>query len=248
MVVSRSYVETRGNGPDVVMLHGVPEDPGDLARLAASMAGFRTHVVHAPGYGRSADVPADGLAIRPIAEALRGRGVATAHWVGMSGGFYRALALVKDAGFGASSFVGIGPAIDFSPEKRAAMEGFAAALEQGADVGDAALQTLYSPSFLRDRPDVGARFLDLLAGVSTTVLPGELRAFAAAPNLGDWLCASGVPTVLRVGAGDQAGLHDGFERLAATPHVSLEWVPRAGHMLLDEDFDDTAESVRRALA
>ena len=242
------HVYSEGSGPDVVLLHGVPEDPQDLERLAAALPGFRAHVVHAPGYGRSAEVPARGLSTLRVARALRERGVTRAHWVGMSAGFYRAMTLVKDAGFEAASFVGIGPAVDLTPDKRESLVGFAAALEAGADLGAAALQVLYEPAFLAEHPEVEARFLRMLAAVPTAALVEELRALAEAPDLGGWLREAGVPTVLRVGERDQAGLRDGLEDLARAPHIALEWAPGAGHMLLDEDFEATADSARRALS
>ena len=88
------HVETRGHGPDLVLLHGWAMHGGVLAALADALADdFRIHVVDLPGHGSSREETPGGLAItaRRIAERIP-----PAIWLGWSLGGLVALRAALD--------------------------------------------------------------------------------------------------------------------------------------------------------
>src|SRR5690606_37953635 len=88
------HVETRGHGPDLVLLHGWAMHGGVLASLADALADdFRIHVVDLPGHGSSREETPGGLAItaRRIAERIP-----PAIWLGWSLGGLVALRAALD--------------------------------------------------------------------------------------------------------------------------------------------------------
>lgn len=86
--MSTLHVETVGQGPDLVLLHGWAMHSGVFAALADALAPrFTLHLVDLPGHGHSHD-SALPLALEPVVEALVAR-VPRAHWVGWSlGGLF----------------------------------------------------------------------------------------------------------------------------------------------------------------
>ena len=82
------HIDTRGHGPDVVLLHGWAMHGGVFHWLAEALAErFTLHLVDLPGHGHSRDstVP---LALEPVVDALVAR-VPRAHWIGWSlGGLF----------------------------------------------------------------------------------------------------------------------------------------------------------------
>ncbi|WP_026376244.1 pimeloyl-ACP methyl ester esterase BioH [Aestuariibacter salexigens] len=53
----RLFTETRGSGPDLVLLHGWGMNSGAWEKFAESLYGdFRLHFIDLPGFGRNADI------------------------------------------------------------------------------------------------------------------------------------------------------------------------------------------------
>lgn len=88
------HIETRGNGPDLVLLHGWAMHGGVFAPLTDALADdFRVHVVDLPGHGFSREVQAIGLAATAQRIAER---APSAIWLGWSLGGLVALRAALD--------------------------------------------------------------------------------------------------------------------------------------------------------
>lgn len=86
--MSGLHVETRGNGPDLVLLHGWAMHAGIFEALVTRLASdFTLHLVDLPGHGHSRD-SAMPLALEPVVAALVER-IPRATWLGWSlGGLF----------------------------------------------------------------------------------------------------------------------------------------------------------------
>ena len=88
------HIETRGSGPDLVLLHGWAMHGGVFATLAERLAPrFRLHLVDLPGHGRSLYSPVP-LELAAIADNLARR-LPRALWLGWSLGGLAALQLAQ---------------------------------------------------------------------------------------------------------------------------------------------------------
>src|SRR5689334_20761667 len=96
--MSTLHVFDSGDGPPVVLLHGMPSAPSDFEGVAAELPGFRVLVPHLAGYG---ETPAargkHGMtaSLDALAAALEKRNVLKPTLVGYSMGGYRAIALAR---------------------------------------------------------------------------------------------------------------------------------------------------------
>lgn len=89
------YVESSGEGPDLVLLHGWGLHGGLFAPVVPALAAhFRVHAVDLPGHGRSGYAGATGIAAwaRAVADAVPDR----AAWLGWSLGGMLALRTALD--------------------------------------------------------------------------------------------------------------------------------------------------------
>lgn len=78
------YVDTRGSGPDLVLLHGWGLHGGLFEPVVAPLAAhFRLHLVDLPGHGRS-PMPAGDYTLESVAQAVRRAVPAGAAWLGWS--------------------------------------------------------------------------------------------------------------------------------------------------------------------
>ncbi len=92
--MSGLHIDTTGQGPDLVLVHGWAMHGGVFAPLVEALRADHTvHLVDLPGHGRSrdADLP---LALAPVADALAAR-LPVARWLGWSLGGLFALAMAQ---------------------------------------------------------------------------------------------------------------------------------------------------------
>ena len=244
-------VETRGAGPDVLLLNGTPVLPSHLLplmeRLAAS---YRVWHVHLPGVGRSAPlVPYDlDRAHTEVEDTLLEHGVRAAHLVGYSGGAYRALAIARRARVTGRSVVSLAGFRGFSPPQRDAYREYAHQLRAGADFEAMLPGAMLSPRGM-ENPAWVAEVKSWARAASVESLASEWDAFAASPVLD--LDALTVPILARIGALDLAmPLSCSYDLQTNARHadVTVEIAPGVGHAILLEDFDATAASIERHLA
>jgi pimeloyl-[acyl-carrier protein] methyl ester esterase len=87
------HVETRGQGPDLVMLHGWSMHSGVWLQLAESLSQrYTLHLVDLPGHGRS-DWQEDGFELDRLVAELSGQLPERAVWMGWSLGGLVSLAM-----------------------------------------------------------------------------------------------------------------------------------------------------------
>src|SRR5690606_40032442 len=101
---SRILVETKGQGPDVVLIPGLASTSAVWARTAAALEGrYRVHLVTVRGFGETAPAGnAEGLVSAPVAAEIRRyieeQGLRRPALIGHSMGGQVALRVAADAG------------------------------------------------------------------------------------------------------------------------------------------------------
>lgn len=240
------YVEDRGTGAVVVLLHGAPSTPRHLRPLAERLsARWRTLLVHLPGYGESASlVPYDlERSHELVEEALAARAVDRAHLIGHSGGANRAFAIAARGRLAVTSVVALSAIARFPEEVARGYIELAATLRGGADLAPMMGELTLAPVG-RTHPDWVAEVESWARASRGEDLARELEAFARSPDLLDAIARLDVPILVRVGALDQATPLVRSEEIArAAKHATLQVVPDVGHAILCEDFEGTAEAI-----
>src|SRR5688572_25245310 len=67
----RISVETRGSGPDVVLIPGLGSHPRVWDRTVAALPGYRYHLVHVAGFAdKTAGANTSGAVLEPVAEEI----------------------------------------------------------------------------------------------------------------------------------------------------------------------------------
>jgi pimeloyl-[acyl-carrier protein] methyl ester esterase len=104
------YIDIRGNGPDLVMLHGWGLHGGLFGPVIEPLAAhFRLHLVDLPGHGRS-PMLAGEYSLASIAEAIAEEVPDSAAWLGWSlGGRITLAAAAGGAAIGKLLLVGTNP-------------------------------------------------------------------------------------------------------------------------------------------
>ena len=231
------HIDTRGHGPDLVLLHGWAMHSGVFAGLAEVLAPrFTLHLVDLPGHGSSRDSPLP-LALEPVVEALASR-LPRALWVGWSlGGLFAlhaaatrpdsvaGLAMLcasprfvrgDDWPLGMSPEIFRGFATGLRSDYRGTLERFIALEAFGSDDARGEMRTLRNAMFARGEPAAHV-LADGLALLETT-------------DLRDVLDTLPMPTLWLAGRRDR--LVDPRAMRAAASRVAdarVDVVEHAGH-------------------
>jgi pimeloyl-ACP methyl ester carboxylesterase len=244
------HVFEAGQGPPVVLLHGLPSPPEDLEALATELPGHRVLVPHLPGYGatpRAAGHQGVAAVQAALFAALATRGVERPVIVGFSMGAFRALHMAVERPVAA--VVALAGISDLSGEERAGMRGFAAALRAKQDLRPALPPRFLSPRHRAEHPEDDARVEAWADVASPEVLIEELDDLASAPLLLPRLATLRCPVVARTGELDCATPPSHARAIvAAVASGTLEIAPGAGHALLLEDRSATLATIRRVCA
>lgn len=244
MPEDQMQVREFGLGPTIVLIHGtVPSD--SLVPLAKELSDdFRVLLPDLPGYRGTDPLDPDGLQERREAlEAVidQWTDCAQVALVGHSFGSYQAFDLALAGEVSVGAIVALGPIAGLADEEREQFRGFAQALRAGQDLTDVALQRWFAPDYLEAHPEMRDKVGDWLQDAG---LPGDLDLVAQAPVILERLGLITAPAYLRVGALDQATppelARDIHQHLS---NATLDVVDDVGHMLAQEDLEETAEAI-----
>jgi pimeloyl-ACP methyl ester carboxylesterase len=236
-----------GEGPPVVLLHGIGGRADGFAGVARRLAaaGFRAIAWDAPGYGDSDDAvppPSAGAYAEVVADLLPALDAAPAHLAGVSwGGVIATRVAVEHPGRLRTL------ALIDSTRGSAVDEGKARAMLDRVSE----LETLGAAEFAHRRaarltaPDPDPAVLaEVERHMSAVRLPGYRGAaqMMAATDHGDLLARIGVPTLVLVGAHDRVtGVPESRLLADRIPGAALEIVPDAGHAAAQEQPDAVAD-------
>jgi 3-oxoadipate enol-lactonase len=240
------FMEDRGAGPAVVLLHGTPSLPDDFQLLVNVLARrHRVLVPHLPGYGKTppdaAPCPLDRLVTR-LEERIAHSGVSKAAVVGFSGGAYKAVALALGRRVNVRRLALLAPVIGLDLPVAHAYREMVAAVRAGAfDPRPTWLDRMASPGFAERDPAGAERILSWLDAVPLAVLCDELAALADAPDLRPRVAELACPLLVVAGTADNA-VPMGWSKAVAESYSRSVFVPidGAGHALLIEAPDRTA--------
>lgn len=198
--------ETRGSGPDLVLLHGWGLNSDIWGGFADCLAErYRVTMIDLPGLGRS--VPAGDMSLAASVDALLEAAPECAHWVGWSLGGQLALAVAQQASerVKSLSLIAASPCFVARDDWSCAMapEVFGAFVES---LADNEAKTLQRFAALQTRGSVRAR--EELKQLKAVIANAEPQALAPAlmllePDLRPALAALSCPAQLVLGAEDQ---------------------------------------------
>jgi 3-oxoadipate enol-lactonase len=242
-----------GEGPEVLLVHGVGVGPAPLSGVARGLAdaGYRAVVVHRPGYGRASDQPLTTLADQVAGLAERAASPGVAGVVGVSGGATLALLLAMRLGGGATPAVvahepllgPLAPALHHRVRRATSTLGRTAASEAAATafvrrlVGEATWSRLPA----QDIDDVSARAervtAEALAFAEVAATPDDLSGLRRHGRL-----------TTTVGATSGAERRSAAEVLRSLAGARVAEVPGAGHLAHVDAPDAFTAVVAAALA
>lgn len=248
------YVEERGSGTPVVLLHGFPFTHAIWdAQIAALSASYRVIAPDLRGHGQSppdGDVyPMETLAA-DVAAVLDEHDIDRAVWVGHSMGGYITMAALRTMPerVAAAGFVATHPHAD-PPEKRIQRVQSADKALMGAanEILLGMMAVLFAPSLDR-RSATAQRVYELMQQTKTKALSAALRGMAERPSSVETLKQIKVPALVIAGEADQiVDLDQAREMAYLLPEAAFHHIPDAGHMVMVEQPDATTQALHTFL-
>ena len=249
-------VEDRGQGPAVLLAHGMWCDAGMFAALAQLLARqARVLVPDLRAHGRS-DVPAKGWTIADLAEdldALLGQlGVAKVVLAGFSMGGMAAVEFALRHGDRLAGLALIGTsAAGEELIRKAEILALARLIDLTGParfLPHEASRATFSPEFRRRHSKEIARWESVVRAMPRAALSQALRAVAGRANLLEELSRIKVPVVIVVGGADSV-VRPKWSRAMhrQVPGSRLVVYPSAGHAVPTERPGDIAELIQQLL-
>jgi malonyl-CoA O-methyltransferase len=255
--VSEPYVETRGAGPDLVLLHGWALHGGTwgpwLDRLATR---HRLHLVDLPGHGRS-PWPEQATTVTDLARAVSPRVPTGAAVLGWSLGGLVALELARLRGADVAALVLVAPTprvqkMEDGPSamEPATLQGFAAGL--AADYRRTIANFLALQTWGDEHATEALRALRASLAAHGEPDPRALRAGLAIlrdADLRDELPRLAVPTLVIAGEHDRiTPATAGRELAARLPTARYREIAKAGHAPFLSHADEVTREVEDFLS
>ena len=235
-----------GDGPVVMLVHGVAFGPGTLAVAsgAVAAAGARAVVPHRGGYGASGGVaPAADLdaQVDDLVGVLDAMGVARAVWAGVSGGATIALAAAVRRPERVAGVLLHEPALGtLADELHARLRRAAAAVAAAADPGEGALDLARALAGPDGWARVGAQVRRDIRTAGPAVR-SEIALFPAfAPSPADLRALRGLPLISSVGARSGPERHRAGQVLVSLTGGTAALTP-SGHLVQIEAPSSLAE-------
>lgn len=230
--------ETTGDGPDVILLHGVGLDASMWDRCLPTLSeSCRVTTVDLPGHGGSPPaaerVTLADLAV-DVVEVLDEVGAESVHVVGFSLGALVAQQLALTHPGRMASLALVSSVADRSPAERdAVLARLGTASSDHAATVDAAVDRWFSPPWRAQDPDLVEAIRKTMLAVDHTSYLACYRVFATADEqLWPQLPRIACPTLVVTGAEDTGSTPDMTHRLAgAMPGAVALVVPGARHLL-----------------
>lgn len=145
--------------------------------------------------------------------------------------------------------IGLSPMLGYPHEAREGLMQSVEALEQGADLSEALVARWYGAPYQVQHTTLPAQVRGWLETISSRALVGEVDDHLISDSLFERASTLTCPVYLRVGALDQATPPELAKAiLDVLPQATLEIIPEVGHMLTEEDLEDTLEAVEAHVA
>ena len=237
-------IETFGEGPNVVLLHGSPVPPESVASIRDRLS-ESFHVI-------IPDVETVGLGPEPanrrLVDDLLAEGIERAAVVGHSFGCLRAWLLAESDRFEVTRIAALAPLAYYPDEVKAQHHQLADALEGGAmalgEVAETLAPQWFTDDYLAEHPSALECTQSWFDDLGVDGIVEAVRVDTVAPDLRDRLGAIDIPVYIRVGEKDGATPPDWAEEIAELlPDGRLDVVDGVGHFVHDEDREATLEAV-----
>ena len=245
-------MEDAGNGPPIVLIHGLGGDSNTFQTLLPTLSGFRVIRPDLPGAGRSPLRPGlDGLRglTRAVTDGLKALGIGRAYLVGHSMGTLLCQYMAAAAPDRVSGMALFGPILE---PPSAARQGLLARADDAQRAGmsgiaDAVAGASVSDASDRDHPVTRVFVRESLMRQDPAGYAAHCRALAAAEPADHGRIAC--PVLLATGAADPVAPPAMAEALShAIPNTRLEVVADAGHWMTIETPRRAADLLRAHLA
>jgi pimeloyl-ACP methyl ester carboxylesterase len=234
------YLDMRGSGSNLVLLHGTPSSLDDFGPLVDAFASRRRVVMpHLPGYGRTprAHSPLSmEWVIAAIEDRLLAEGVTQADFIAFSGGAYKAVALALRRRIAIRRMVLLAPMVGLDASAAQSFREVAQATRAGVfDPRASWLDRMTSPGFADRNPAGAARVLRWLDAAPLSVICDELLAAADAPDLRPRLAELECEVLVCAGEMDNAVSAASSEQVASlAKQGQFHLFKGAGHAFLVE--------------
>lgn len=241
-------VEDAGEGPPVVMVHGLGGSSNSFQPLMSALAGFRVLRPDLPGAGRSALRPArpglDGLAAA-VRDGLRAAGVTRAHFVGHSMGTLICQYLAAETPALVGSLTLFGAILEPPAAARQALKERAAAARSAgmAAIAEAISTGSVSAESRAANPVTAAFVRESLLQQDPSGYAAHCEALSGASAAAH--AAIRCPTLLVAGEADPVAPVEMARRLKdRIAGADLEILPGVGHWMMVEAPQRAAEKLR----